>query len=100
MVLSIKHRLHRWTVQRLQRIGFTNVIISTPRPTWGDGSPVDIDDDYNVRSSQSGEQRDHSSTQAHANSLEKGVPIYAYSRFERTGFDARGPCDGLDALEG
>ncbi|KLJ10649.1 hypothetical protein EMPG_13979 [Blastomyces silverae] len=66
MALSIKHKLQRWTVQQLHRIGFTNVTLSTPLPTRGDGSTFDMDEDYDTRSAQLRGQHGHPRTHSHA----------------------------------
>ncbi|OJD23579.1 hypothetical protein ACJ73_05067 [Blastomyces percursus] len=110
MALSIKHQLQRWTVQQLHRIGFTNVTLSTPLPTRGDGSTFDMDEDYDARSAQLREQHGHPRTHSHADiyegsrtyslAREKCVPISAYSWFERVGLLASGIYSGPGILEG
>ncbi|KAK2752819.1 hypothetical protein FQN55_005951 [Onygenales sp. PD_40] len=42
MPLSLKHQLQRWTVHQLNRLGFTNITLTTPLPTRGDGSTFDL----------------------------------------------------------
>ncbi|KAK2801140.1 hypothetical protein FQN50_007869 [Emmonsiellopsis sp. PD_5] len=51
MPLSLKHQLQRWTVHQLNRLGFTNITLTTPLPTRGDGSTFDLhaDADSNLR---------------------------------------------------
>ncbi|PGH30481.1 hypothetical protein GX50_06772 [[Emmonsia] crescens] len=98
MPLSIKHQLQRWTVQQLHRIGFTNVTLSTPLPTRGDGSTFDIDDDYDARPSQLRGQHGHS--RAHSSTREKSIPTAAYSGYERAAFVVDGLRGGLGGLEG